>query len=99
MQCPKCQSKNIYTTTKASVCRKCGYRGDARDFDTATTVSTSRICLHCGYTWTSRVPNPSQCPSCKSYRWNQPKTNNAANHAEIAERQSRPTRAGYKGGL
>lgn len=25
-------------------------------------------CVHCGYEWTPRVPNPKACPNCKQYQ-------------------------------
>jgi rubrerythrin len=25
-------------------------------------------CVHCGYKWIARVPNPKACPNCKQYQ-------------------------------
>lgn len=29
-------------------------------------------CLLCGFVWTPKKKDPSACPACKSYRWNDP---------------------------
>ena len=26
-------------------------------------------CLRCGWKWEPRLPEPVQCPRCKSYKW------------------------------
>lgn len=32
-------------------------------------VPAANDCRRCGYSWTSRVTNPKECPSCKSRAW------------------------------
>ena len=30
-------------------------------------------CNACGYQWTPKVPEPKECPACKSRNWNRPR--------------------------
>jgi len=36
-------------------------------------------CKQCGYEWKSRVENPSSCPKCKRYDWNEKENKNKKN--------------------
>lgn len=37
------------------------------------TGDRTKLCLRCGYVWEARVPEPRNCPHCKSPYWNRPK--------------------------
>jgi len=40
----------------------------------------SLICQRCGHEWYPRIPDPKQCPKCRSVRWYEA-MNRGKNHA------------------
>ena len=40
-------------------------------------------CAVCGHSWNPRVPNPVECPNCKSYKWNVEKTEKNKNVSRV----------------
>jgi hypothetical protein len=49
-----------------------------------------QVCTRCYYEWKSRRKTPAACPSCKSYRWNEPRDETPKEAAKRIDGQMSP---------